>query len=390
MQETDTNNIAQLIYKKVIGQIQPEEEAWLDAWRKEDDRNEALYVQLTDVHFLEQEYRKLKQIPTERPLQDMKMRIARNDRKNIWLRVGVAAVIAGIMLWGGFALYRQRQDYDRLQKVLYAMQIKPGQTKATLVMGGGSPIKLGMDSVVNQRIIAQERKHIAQTLGKTVMVQNNILTTPRGGEFKIVLEDSTEVWLNAESKLIYPEEFAKNERRVEVYGEAYFKVKKDKHKPFLVETDGQLLQVYGTEFNIRSYAEDTQVYTTLVTGQVSVTPLENLHGELVLTPNHQSMFSKREKTTEVRTVNTAVITSWKQGMFVFEEQNLEQIMQSLSRWYDFEYHFLDEASRQTVFMGSIHRYAEFNDVVRILEMSGGLRIAVNGKMVTISSKNRKQ
>ena len=142
--------------------------------------------------------------------------------------------------------------------------------QATLVIGGGEPITLGSDSAANSRVIARQKDLIAAMPASEATAVHNTLTTPRGGEFKIVLEDSTEVWLNAESKLIYPEKFGSMERRVAVVGEAYLKVRKDTQRPFYVETDGQLVRVYGTELNIRSYEEDGQVYTTLVSGQVSV------------------------------------------------------------------------------------------------------------------------
>ena len=170
----------------------------------------------------------------------------------------------------------------------------------------------------------------------------NNLEIPRGGEFHIILEDSTEVWLNAESSLKYPEYFTESSREVEISGEAYFKVAKDAKRPFYVKSAGNRIKVYGTEFNISSYADEECVYTTLVKGSISLQPQNSNDAELFLTPGHQAIFAKADSSTSITTIKTDVITSWKDGMFVFEDKTLAQIMKSLARWYDFSYEFANE------------------------------------------------
>ena len=124
----------------------------------------------------------------------------------------------------------------------------------------------------------------------------------------------------------------------------------------------------------------------MVSGSISIRPMNGNQGELIITPDNQAMFRKVDETTTIRKVNTEVITSWKDGMFVFEEQNLEQIMQTLSRWYNFTYIFNDEQLKYIVFMGSINRYAEFDDVIKILEMSGGIHFDINERHISISKR----
>lgn len=178
------------------------------------------------------------------------------------------------------------------------------------------------------------------------------------------------MWLNAESQLIYPENFTDKERRVTVNGEAYFKVKKDSLRPFYVESAGMEVRVYGTEFNINAYAEDENVYTTLVSGSIALKPLHDTQAELVLTPGHQAIFQKDERSTFVRPVDTRAVTSWHEGRFSFEEQTLDQIMLTLSRWYNFDYEITDNRLAKTVFKGSAPRYSELSEVLSILEKSG--------------------
>lgn len=255
----------------------------------------------------------------------------------------------------------------------------PGETKAVLTLNNGVELELGADQEKNQVAIQQIR-----TVSKKEKILNN-LTTPRGGEFKITLEDGTQVWLNAESQLIYPDTFSANERRVILKGEAYFEVVKESKSRSMSSSNGQVVRVYGTEFNVRSYEEDADIYTTLVSGRVSLQSMNGNEAELILTPGKQAVFDKRQQSTSVRPVDTQVVTSWRRGMFVFEEQNLEQIMRDLSRWYNFSYEFKDTSLRETVFMGSVPRYGDFNEILEILEKSGGVKFRVKDRVVIISA-----
>ena len=216
-------------------------------------------------------------------------------------------------------------------------------------------------------------------------VQMQVLSTPARRTFHVTLADGTEVWLNAESQLVYPETFAGDERRVAVSGEAYFKVAKDSLRPFYVETGGMEVRVYGTEFNIQAYGDDAHVYTTLVKGSIALKPLRGSGGELVLTPGHQAVSRTDDQATFVRPVNAAAVASWHEGRFSFEEQTLGQIMQTLSRWYAFEYEFADPSLESTVFKGSAPRYGDLAEVLSILEKSGGIAFGVKGEKIIITN-----
>ena len=382
-----TEKVARLIYRSLLGIITPEEEAALKAWREEDKAHEKLYLKLLDTTFLELEYRKLKTVDTARPMKDMqaRLRLKLRRRLRLWKYGSIAATVA-LFLTVGTMLLRDKQPEvpamtEQEATAYYASQIHPGKTEAVLTLEDGEKIALGADSAANQTAIRETKAK--QPAAEPKM---NRLTTERGGEFKVTLEDGTEVWLNAETQLVYPDSFATNERRVVLKGEAYFKVAKNEAKPFLVESNGQLVRVYGTEFNIRAYEEDADVYTTLVSGRISQQPLEGTDAELVLTPGRQAVFDKQLRATAVRPVDTESVTAWRKGRFVFEEQNLEQIMQDLGRWYDFAYRFEDDALRKTVFMGTVPRYGDFKDVLSILEKSGGLKFRMEERTVIISAR----
>lgn len=384
----ENKRIVQLIYKQIIGTILPEEVSELEAWRKASSQHEQLYQRLTDIHFLEREYRRLNLIDANRPLADMQARIQQQGKpKRRWGQI-IALIattsIAAMLCIGYFVNIHPHPEKEPLSlaQQLEKAHITVGKTQATLILEDGTEIKLDADSTNNRRLLAQQQKQEKTTDNRQARI--NKLTTPRGGEFKIVLEDSTEVWLNAESQLVYPENFQEGERQVTITGEAYFKVAKDSLRPFYVKSGDMTVRVYGTEFNINAYAEEKQIYTTLISGSIALQPLDGSKAELVLTPGHQAIFHKNDLSTVVRSVDTRAVTSWHAGRFAFEEQTLSQIMRTLSRWYKFDYEFEDEQLAHIVFKGSAPRYANLSEVLSILEKSGGIRFGVQEEKIIIS------
>lgn len=387
-----------LLMKAILGTLSSEEAEELRLWREADAANERLYRRLVDAEFLQREYGRRRSADVARPLADMQGRIdAVAQRRQLrWWRI--AAVVAAVVALGSLAF-----TYTFTREGAPSAGIQCGSMRASLQVVGGSPdaeapvIELTSDeasgqSVTTAQLLARyradsrSRTSTAPHANESPSAQSLSLITPRGGEFRVTLEDGTEVFLNAQSQLIYPETFEAAERRVSVRGEAYFRVARDEHKPFIVEADGQAVRVLGTEFNIHSYPEDDAVATTLVSGSIALQPIGAGEAQLLLTPGHQAVFSKEARDIKVVAVDTDVATSWKDGKFVFENQTLEQIMLTLARWYDFTYDFADRRAAQTVFMGRIPRYADFADVVRILSSSGGLHFDVSGKHVSVASR----
>lgn len=379
-------DIHELILKSILGTLTVEEAEELRVWREADAANERLFQETAATAFLESEWHKRQSIGYERPLAEMQRRIgqrtSRTDR--LWPLLRTAASITLVVAVGALAYL-----YFKGSPVRETAAIKAGEMKATLQLLTENAdtlpaLPVGEGTVTTQDMLADYRTKVSPSL--TTPHTQLSLTTPRGGEFRVTLEDGTEVWLNAQSQLIYPETFSQTERRVRVEGEAYFRVARDEQKPFIVETDGQLVRVLGTEFNVHSYAEDKVVETTLVKGSIAMQPADAGDAQLLLTPGHQAVFDKTAHDIQIHSVDTDVVTSWREGKFVFENQTLAQLMLTLSRWYDFTYEFADEKAASTIFMGCIPRYADFDDVVAILESSGGLHIRVQGHQVFIKSK----
>lgn len=377
----DQELIPLLISKQLTGTLTEEENELLKHWRTQNKYNEAVYQRLLNFERLDLEHRRAKLTDYHRPLEDMKKRLGidpaskqKRSIKQLYIWSSVAAILL-IVFGTTLFLKEQWQEQTENRLALSPMEIMPGHTQAVLSLSNGKEIRLGEDE-------QQNAQAIAQVSAKTSALFNT-LTTPRGGEFKVQLEDGTQVWLNADSRLVYPEKFGKRERRVEISGEAYFEVAHDSIRPFYVVSRGQEIRVYGTEFNVCAYSEEAAIYTTLVKGSISLKPINAQSGELMLTPGTQAIFV--DSVAQIRPVDTEVITSWRKGIFVFENQTMEQIMRTLSRWYDFDYEFTDKKVAATVFMGSIPRYSNFEEVAEIFHKIGGIRLKLEGRKVIISA-----
>lgn len=392
----DNEEIALLICKHIVGTVTAEELAVLDAWRKDSPQNEAVFQRLHDTKQLQVEHHRNRLTDYQRPLDDMKRRLGLGKARvrSLWLRY-VAAAACVLLLAGGYMLY-QHLNHPQVERMTAATDsnlITPGTQQATLTLASGETVSLTSDgdhpmSLSGKGNALKRRQPVSKPLEEPLLAT---LSTPRGGEFSVVLEDGTEVWLNADSRLIYPEVFNGTERRVELTGEAYFKVTHDEAKPFVVVSGGQEVRVYGTEFNVHAYRDEADIYTTLVEGTIALRLTDDEQGrELLLTPGKQTAFNIEHAAFNVRQVDTEVVTSWRSGIFVFENQTLEQIMRTLSRWYDFDYEFKDQQTAQTVFMGSIPKYSSFDEVCDIFHKLGGIRLTQQGRHVVIAaSKNEK-
>ena len=374
-------DISLLICKQLVGSITADEQRVLDEWRQRSPHNETVYQRLHDNERLQVEHHRAQLTDYHRPLDDMKRRLGIGQRRQ-WPR-WLAAAAVGLLLVGAGLYWQRGTQNDALQQETLAGLIVPGKTQAMLTLSNGETIRLDNDTLYPLR-----HAHTPQPAMASAEAPLHQLATPRGGEFRVVLEDGTEVWLNADSRLRYPEVFDGPERRVEVEGEAYFKVAKNPDRPFIVSSGGQEVRVYGTEFNVHAYPDETAIYTTLVEGSIALRLADDRDSsrELMLTPDHQSTFDVQNSTFQVKSVDTDVVTSWRSGVFVFEDQTLEQIMRTLSRWYDFDYEFGDQQTASTVFMGSIPKYGSFSEVCDIFHKLGGIRLRQQGRKVTITAK----
>jgi ferric-dicitrate binding protein FerR (iron transport regulator) len=293
---------------------------------------------------------------------------------------GVAALL--LVAVGLFRLLEQERQMQA--------DIPPGGNRATLAMASGEVINLNEDKggvVVKEegKIIYNDGSALEKEIPATAVsvtasrLKYATLSTPRGGQYQITLSDSTRVWLNAESVLKYPEKFGKKERVVELSGEGFFEVAKNKLKPFKVISRGQEIMVLGTEFNITAYPDEDEIMTTLAEGSVQVT---NLSSDTVirLEPGKQSVVKGAD--TDVKEVDVSQFTAWKDGKIVLQDKGLKQILNEVSRWYDID--VIYECSvPEGMFFGRANRTGNLSTLLRLLE-SAGVSYRIEGRKLIIT------
>ena len=264
----------------------------------------------------------------------------------------------------------EKQPAVNTGSLTYKNDVAPGSNKAVLTLSDGSAITL--DSAGNQ-VIQQGNTAIHQrsgllqyqASGAAAGISHNVLTTPRGGKFRIVLSDGTRVWLNAASSIRYPTAFTGTERKVEVTGEAYFEVAKNAVMPFRVNIDNKAeVEVLGTHFNINAYRDEAAINTTLMEGKVKVSA-DHSPGK-VLQPGQQASLAATGALEVLNEVDTAQIIAWKEGWFQFHMATLPDVMRQLSRWYDVEIAYPPNVPDRA-FEGRMQQDLTLAQVLKILE-----------------------
>jgi ferric-dicitrate binding protein FerR (iron transport regulator) len=263
---------------------------------------------------------------------------------------------------------------------------------AVLVLADGSRMELGGEDAWPQTITVDGADifsagssieyHIAKSDADSVAdytTQLNTLMIPAGMQYDITLQDGPRVWLGAGSQLKFPSAFTGTERRVYLRGEGYFEAAHDPSHPFRVETETQVLTVLGTRFNISAYP-DENIITTLVEGRVSL--LSDV-GMVELKPGEQAELDMRSGAYSVREVDAAESTLWKEGLFVVDNNTLEQVMAKLARWYGVEIVFNSNDTRNIIYRGTIPRYGSISDVLERIEEISPVRFEYDNKTVKV-------
>ncbi len=309
--------------------------------------------------------------------------IRKKIRPRIWY--AAAAGIALIIAVSGFLSQKKSGVQSALNPVAAQTDVQPGNNKAVLTLADGSSILL--DSSLNGKLAIQGNTEILKSGGKLSYVNSslpaaktvfNTITTPKGGQYQLVLSDGTRVWLNAASSLVYPTAFTGRERKVILKGEGYFEVARDETKPFKVEVNAMEVEVLGTHFNINSYQDESDIRTTLLEGSVKI--LQNGNSK-ILKPGQQASLNKsgQLKINEYADLEEAV--AWKEGRFQFEKANIYAIMRQIERWYDVDVSY--EGNVSAHFVGTISRQVNLSQVLNMLQLTGEVQFRIKDKKVTV-------
>jgi ferric-dicitrate binding protein FerR (iron transport regulator) len=318
-----------------------------------------------------------------------------------WVAAAVFIIIAGAI---AVFTIGKKETPETVQAVPVKTDVQPGSNKAILTLANGQRIML--DSAVNGMLVQQGSAQVMkdgeglkyEVRGqKSEEIAYNMLSTPKGGQYRLMLPDGSKVWLNAASSIRYPATFTGNERSVDITGEAYFEVTKasssssgggGKKIPFIVNIlqsvggarEGRV-EVLGTHFDINAYSDEEKIKTTLLEGKVKVT-VPDIKSETVLMPGEQSVISPSTGGSREEAVDTEEAVAWTNDMFIFRDQDLESIMRQISRWYDVQVTY-DKNVKNEKIVATISRNVPLSKVLHLLELTGTVHFKMNGKKIVV-------
>jgi ferric-dicitrate binding protein FerR (iron transport regulator) len=397
MKTMNANQFSDLLQRYRQGTCTEEEKNLVEEWYNE--RRNTIYNPLTEEEEAlvgEKIYRGI----TEQldPVTSEKV-IPISRRYRVWW---VAAGTVALMATAGYFLLNHKQSKTEIVRTPIPQMepVTPGGNKALLTLANGSVIVL--DSAANGALTQQGKsivfkkqdgELVYKTEGnsKSETVAWNTISTPRGGQYQVVLPDGTKVWLNAVSSLRFPASFTANERVVELTGEAYFEVVSlpltpsgggGKKRPFIVDilpsTGGGKVEVLGTHFNIMAYNDEATINTTLLEGSVNMTSAK---GHCTLKPGQQAQVAKNGQLAVDEHADTEEAVAWKNGRFQFDNANVETVMREIARWYDVEIEYAGKVPAEK-FEGEIPRNCNINEVFKILELSN-VHCKIEGRKITV-------
>ncbi|TKC05493.1 FecR family protein [Pedobacter polaris] len=323
---------------------------------------------------------------------------SKTKRKIIPLyRYAAAAVVLISLSIGAFytITVNNKKTLVATKELAKKNDVLPGVDKAILTLADGSRIVL--DNHTSGNISEKAGVTISKTGDgqllykinaksdiKSAAIAYNTIETPKGGQYQVILPDGTKVWLNAASSLKYPEIFAGNERKVELTGEAYFEVAKNKALPFRVMSKNQEIEVLGTHFNVNTYMDDKSIKTTLLEGSIKIS---NQKSVKILKPGEQAVIQNYglAAINILANVDTDDETAWKNGQFRFNNANLKTILNQLERWYDIKIDYSTVPEKR--YNGMVPRKAKLSEVLSMLELTGNISFEIlEGRKLKVYTK----
>lgn len=382
-------NILVLIEKYQTGRITADEQSQLNDWYHSFNDQE------TEFNGTETEQQLAERIKS-RLLETIRHEGMVMPRRLKWQIPAAAAIVLLLLSIGTYMMISSKPAKKEIVKsntpnASYTGDIKPGSNKALLVLADGSTIIL--DSAANGTISEQGNIKVQKldngllaysVNGKMITEKDeafyNIISTPRGGQYQVTLSDGTKVWLNAASSIRFPVVFIGKERRVEITGEAYFEVAKNKAMPFKVKASSSEIEVLGTHFNVNSYDDEASIKTTLLEGSVKV--YGGNQTPKFLKPGQQAGINKAGRIDVMSGADTEEAIAWKNGLFIFNSTDVKSIMRQISRWYDVDVEYRGNVNLH--FTGQVTRNADVAKVLEKIALTEEVHFKIDGTKIIVS------
>lgn len=386
-----------IIYRKINGELTTSEEEELQRWLKESDKHRIYFERAVGFYQKQKSnWEELDKVPDT--TQEFMRRLERRTLANRAHKVlrWAAVLFIPIMLVGGLKyMWKQRAEVQvAAQK--HSKKQKLDSNGPVLITSSGKEYALeeGIEQPIEEEDGVKIRKYLKaglkyeqQPLAKEGKLTYNTLKTGKKGDYQLELADGTIVYLNGDSELKYPVNFGPGERHVELKGEAFFEVRKN-GQPFIVNVGKMSVEVMGTRFNVMAYGDESAIKTTLVSGKVKVNVKEGAvkTKELVLAPGQQASWSKNSGVLDKKEVDTDLYTSWIDGYFRFDDQRLEDMMRTISRWYGVEVYYQNSSLKDKRLTGKLYRFEDFTVITNLLEKISGVEVTQKNNAITIKDR----
>ena len=398
--ENNTNPFknADLVLRYLRGELDASEAQAFENWLNQDKENKAFLTTVQDEEKLKQELDFYASINTKKNWQELVQKIEPEPKEiKLWSGLPVLKYAAVFLLVALsfltvyiFKINKQPELAQSLPNTSAVAEIKPGKDKAKLTFADGTEVLL--DESANGLLRANSQVKITKQNGRVVYQfagkpaagagpEYHTISTPRGGQYQLMLPDGTLVYLNAASSLRFPTVFKKGERQVTLTGEGYFEVAKNKQQPFQVFAGTTTVEVLGTHFNIKAYADENATKTTLLEGLVKVNKAKD---GVILKPGFQAVTGELAEITTTP-ADLEQVMAWKEGYFQFNNEEFHSIVAQLERWYDVEFSYPATIGSRT-FAGAIPRNTNLSQVLQILELSGSITFTIEGRRITAQPK----
>lgn len=293
------------------------------------------------------------------------------------------SIAASILLMISFFILQEKTEVKPLTI------IEPGNKKAILILSDGTNCNIrGIQEVIqlkDSKLQIDSSGLVITTNTMAVVpeqkeIEYHTLRVPRGGEYNLTLSDGTHVWLNSESELRFPTHFDNNNRTVYCKGEVYFNVIHNPLSPFVVKLAQGEITVLGTEFCTSDYNMN-KPQVTLVKGKVR---FNTQNGDsVILSPSQHLIYDATTNQLSTQKVDVRRYTAWKDNLFCFEDESLENIMQTLARWYNVEIYFEADELKQRHFSGTIEKYSEIKSFLELFETGTNIKFDIQGHTIMV-------
>ena len=383
------------LMRRLLGEADEAEQQELEKRLEECSDLRKIYEQLQNSETLKAAFKERQNYSSKKAYQSFLQKIGqvepeRQRRRSLHIGWYVAAAVVIFAVGLSFYMLNSSSPKEESRPL-----IQPGTQQAQLTLPDGSVIDVdkkevnvvvdGIQVKYKEGVLSYQSTVTTQHEEKNVEEQSaksNELVIPRGGENTVILADGTTVHLNAGSKLTYPVRFVGKRRLVALEGEAYFDVAEDENHPFVVRTHLGDVIVLGTAFNVNAYINASVCYTTLVRGKVQFSA-PNVEA-ITLLPGEQAVVSANG--SEKRTVDLEEYVGWVEGLYVFNNRSLGEIMETFERWYDIQVYYETEDLRNITYSGSLKRYGTINSFLEALELTGDLTYKISGRNILIYGK----